>query len=1174
MKLLTRDRRSLLAPQMLKVMKLTFILLTAAFLHVSANGHSQTVTFSGKDVPLLKVFAAIKSQTGYVFFYDANLLQEAKPVTLNVKNETLENVLEQTFKDQPFSWSMVNKTITITRKPIHKVVNPSTEKQVPIQVDVKGRVITEDGEPVEGATITLKGANIGTTTDANGYFVLKGISENATLIISGVNIELREVKIGTKSELLSVVVKSKITIGETVNVKVNTGYQTNIPKERITGSFQHLDNKTLNLQISTGILDRLEGVSSVLFDKNGNRPSMTLRGLSSINGPKDMLIILDNFPYEGELENINPNEIASITLLKDAAATSVWGARAGNGVIVITTIKSKFNQPLKISLNASTTIVPPPDLFKLPLISSKDYIQLERYLFSKGYRFSDTNSINKPPFTPVYEILFRQRSGQITSQQADTWIAELEKIDYRSDMEKYLYQPGINQQYSLNITGGIDRFAWLLSGGYDHNISEKNAMYKRTSLRWESRWLPVRNMQFTAGLTFTNSMTEVGRPSYNGITYNGSSLYPYAKLADENGNALPIVKTYRQLYKDTTGMNKLMNWNYYPLDDYKHISNTSRTRHWLANIKWQYQILKGLNISLIYQHESQDGDGWLQYGINSFYTRDMINRFTVLNRTTGAVTYNLPQGDIVSISSSSMVARNARGQLNYTKTFGKHYLTAMAGTEIREIRTKSNSNTVYGYDSEHAVASNVDFINTFPSYINGSSLSITNGLSFSETLNRFISGYANVAYTWNNRYIMTISGRKDASNLFGVNTNQKWNPLWSAGVGWNISNESFYNWNVFPYLKFRATTGFSGNMDARRSAVTVLRYSIAPLYTNYPIAVVSQFANPELSWEKVRMINLALEFASQNEIFSGSLEFFVKKATGLFGPSPVDQTAGLGVSSVTKNVASMKGKGGELLLNIKNRGKKLKWNCQVIANYYKDQVTDYYIANQSGNNFVSSGTTINPFVGKPVYSVFAYRWAGLSATTGDPLGYWADTVSSNYSLLTGSGVTVADLAYKGQATPVFHGSFRNTLTWKGISCTISFLFKMGHVFRRESFNYGTFFSTGQGHSDFAYRWQKPGDEQFTDVPSLVYPAVTRRDQFYNSSEILVENAGLIRLQFITFGYNFPASLLTKLKLDQLSFYATGSGLGLVWRANKKGLDPEYPGLSQPKSFSLGLRLSF
>jgi TonB-linked SusC/RagA family outer membrane protein len=1038
-------------------------------------------------------------------------------------------------------------------------------------ITINGKIIDENAKPVPNATITIKQSNKKTISDEHGLFTIHNSLLTDTLIISAVGYETTE-EPNNERGLITIMLRKKSAMLQ--EVIINTGYQF-LSKERITGSFEKIDNVSINLQQSADIISRLEGTSGVLFDKNSQHPPITIRGLSSINGPKDPLIVVDDFPYEGDVSSINPNDVESITILKDAAAASIWGTRAGNGVIVITTKKAKFNQPFRISVTAAVSASPEPDLLALNWMSSSDYIDMEKFLFANGYRFSDTSNTNRPAFTPVYEILFKQRNGQLSAADAETQINALKNIDVRNDMKKYLYRSAFNQQYALNVSGGAKNMAGDFSIGMDNNLSELGALYRRFSLRSANVFSPFKDFRITLNVELSQGRSESGRPSYQSITYNGSSLYPYAKLADANG-PLAIVKSLRQPYKDSAGAGKLLDWNYYPLDDYKHTKTTSVLDHWLANLGLQYNFLKNFELAIKYQLEKQSASANTLNDVNSYAARDLINRFSQLNRSTGVIKYIVPYGDILYQSGADMLAQNLRGQLNYNKNWYENKITAIAGAEIREIKYTTNDNTIYGYDHNHLSVSNIDFVNTYPSFLNGAGLMIPNGLSFSEKLNHFVSAYANGAYTYAGKYTLSASLRKDASNLFGVHTNDKWNMLWSAGASWDLSAEHFYKVEWLPFLKLRATIGYSGNVDQSKSAVTTLSYApnTAP-NTNLPFALVSQFPNPDLRWEKVRMMNLAFDFASVNRRISGTVEYFNKKGLDLFGAAPLDQTTGLGGSSLTKNVASMKGHGVELNINSLNIDRAFKWNTQWLFTYYRDRITDYYISTTAGSNFISNGNVITPLVGKPVYSVLSYPWAGLDPLTGNPQGIINGQISSDYSALTGSQFGIGNLVYSGPALPPFYGSVINSFSFKNLSLSVSVLFKLGDYFRKQSINYSQLFTYGIGNSDFANRWQKPGDEKYTNVPSMIYPASSLRDQFYTQSEILAANAGLLRLKFINLAYDFSQTFLKKLRIQSFRLYAAADNLGILWKANPWGIDPDYPvGLPPLKTFTLGCKLDF
>ncbi|HEX2630997.1 MAG TPA: secretin and TonB N-terminal domain-containing protein, partial [Chitinophagaceae bacterium] len=350
------------------MMKMLVILLTAACLHLSAKGFTQTVTLSLKAVSMETAFREIEKQTGFSFIYGKEQVINSKPVNLNVKNEKLETVLDLLFKEQPLTYSISGKYIAIRKK--DESSRTIIDQPVP-PIDIKGRIVDEEGRPVVAASVQVKGIPKGTTTDDNGVFILKGIEPNTTLIISGANIQSFEWNVNGKTDLGDIGAKIKVVQGQEVKIEVSTGYQ-KVSKERFTGSYEQMDSAAFHRRAGMGILERLDGTVTGLFiDKKSSsqaRYNIQVRGISTLNGSFP-LVIVDNFEYPLELSNLNPNDIESITILKDAAAASIWGARAGNGVIVITTKKGRFNQPLQVAVRSNITITNKPDQYYYPQMS-------------------------------------------------------------------------------------------------------------------------------------------------------------------------------------------------------------------------------------------------------------------------------------------------------------------------------------------------------------------------------------------------------------------------------------------------------------------------------------------------------------------------------------------------------------------------------------------------------------------------------------------------------------------------------------------------------------------------------------------------------------------------------------------------------------------------------------
>jgi TonB-linked SusC/RagA family outer membrane protein len=1045
-------------------------------------------------------------------------------------------------------------------------------------VRIYGKVIEAgSGVAVAGATITAGSGKSQVIITANdGSFSFTTDQMNDTVFVSHVGYESQKVLTAklSKSPLVISLQKEVKKLNEVV---VNTGFQY-IPKERVTGSFDYIGNKTLNLQTGTNILDRLNGMANgVLFDNSKytlpqKKLNLNVHGLSTINGPQDPLIVLDNFPYDGDLSNINPNMIESITVLKDAAAASIWGTRAGNGVIVITTKKGRFNQPTRIEFNSGVQIVQKPDLFSLPQMASSDYIDVEQMLYGKGY-FSSAVNKPYPALTPVADVLYRRDNGLLTADEATAQINALRNQDIRNDYDKYFYQNGVNQQYALNLSGGNQNISYIVAGGLDKNLDNLDAGYDRLTVRAENTYKPLKNLQLTAGVAYTGSRSVNGRPGYNTIL-SDYRFVPYLKFTDSQGNPLSIPQGYRDEYTDTAGGGKLLNWKYYPLDDYRHNTTKTVLHEIVANMGAQYQVAPGLTVDIKYQYERQQSNMRNLQDTGSYAARDLINTFSQVDGSTGLVNYIVPLGSILNLSNSYVESNNIRGQLNFNHTWKKHSVSAIAGAESRQIKTNSDGRIVYGYNDDLLTASNVDFANPYPSYVTGYTSFINNGVSFSETLNRFVSFYGNGAYTYNGKYTLSASARKDASNLFGVNANEKWKPFWSAGAAWDISKESFYNFSFLSYLKLRGSYGISGNVDQTQSGKTVLQYIGTDYNSNLPFAFISQYANPNLTWEKVCNLNIGLDFASKDHVISGSLDYYVKKASDLFGPSPLDYTTGLNEIVITRNVANMQAHGIDVNLHTINLNRKFKWVTHFLFSYYSDKTTAYNMP----PGFIyrpGFGNTISPIIGKPLYAILSYNMAGLDPETGDPLGYLSKEISKDYNSIINSVTSADSLVYSGPATPRFYGSLGNTFSWKGFSLSANIIFKLGYYFRKPSISYSTLFSNGNGNPDFSKRWQQPGDEKTTNVPSMVYPVVSNRDNFYLLSQNTVDRADHIRLQFINLSYDFSRLLAPKSIFKSLQLYINAANLGILWRANKDGLDPEYPSTLPPsKTYTIGLRTDF
>lgn len=1122
---------------------------------------AQKIDLIAKETPFKSVIQQIQKQSGYSFAVNDRHMRVAKAVSITAQNRELKVILNEIFSDQPFGYIIDGKVIiSVDRGKDSQTKAPASKEQEPI----RGKVSNEKGEALAGASIRIEGTTLDFFTDANGRFEIPTIYENAVLKVSYLGYISAEIPARQASNVMLNPNNNTIDIVDVIS----TGYQ-NIPKERATGSFATVGNKLFNEQVGSDVLSRLEYITNgvSVFRNNATRTSqLMVRGLSTISGPSGPLIILDNFPYEGDINNINPNDVENITVLKDAAASSIWGAKAGNGVIVITTKKGKFNQPLAIEVNSNITVGGKPDMDYLTPMSSNDYIDMEKFLFDKGYYNSQINSSNKPALTNVVEILKKVKNGDLTQLEGDKKIDSYRNLDIRDDLSRYINKASVNQQYYISFKGGADKASYLFSSGYDKNLDNLSAKYDRVNLRTEAAFKPLTNLNLNIGLQFTNSNNISGRSGYS------ENLRSYQMLADENGKAIAIPQTYSQSFKDTEMLKgKLMDWNYYPLTDYQHSKTKNNIQDILATFGVQYKIFEPLSIDVRYQYEKQKGNIDNLNDGSSYFARNLINSFTQVNDN--RVVNIIPRGGIFDQTYSNLSSNSFRTQLNFDKTWYAHNLTIIMGEEIREIQRTSSKYRTYGYQEDLLTSSFVDYQTLYPNYVTKQMTRIPVNNGYTKTLNRFVSFYGNGAYTYKNRYTLSSSIRRDASNVFGVNTNDKWKPLWSSGLSWLLSDEEFYQWNVVPYLKFRITYGFSGNIDPSMSAVTTISYNAAPSeYTGTPISTIQNFYNPDLRWEKVRTSNFAVDFRLKGNKIWGSIDYYQKKATDLYARVPLDYTVGIGYATVVKNSATMKGNGLDVELHSLNIDRKFRWQTTLNFNYYKDKATDYFEQSTSARSYV--GNTKQPRKGFPIWGVYAYKWAGLDEN-GNPQGYLNGEISKNYASITGTVNSMEDLNYFGPRLPVFYGSLGNTISYGAFSASVRVAYSFGNYFRRQSINYSAAASGTSTHSDYSKRWQNPGDELVTNVPSSVYPLVTARDNFYTASETLVEKADCIRLQYINIGYNISKKDYRWLPINNMELFLNVNNVGIIWRANKYGIDPDYTYTSSlvpaPRNVAFGLR---
>lgn len=1049
------------------------------------------------------------------------------------------------------------------------------------QTILTGKVVnSENMTPMTGVSIQSVEKGTVVISDENGEFKIGAINNSDTLTFNfiGFRSKLVPVKSMIKENLE---IFMELQINELDEVLINTGYQL-IPKERSTGSFSHIDNSLINRSVGSEIISHLEGVIGSLsyelpatVDEPTKKPNLRIRGLSTINGETQPLIVVDNFPYEGDIENINPNDVESISILKDAAAASIWGARAGNGVIVITTKKGKYLQRPTIGFNSNITVVKTPDLYyDRNYLPSAEAIELERILFDKGlYRKNDATVL-----TPVIETLMAVDDGTIDIDRANTYFDQLKNYDIRKEVGERLYRNGISQQYSFNINGGSERTRYYISSGYDKNLASLvNDSYNRVTFNTKTDFKISNNLKISSSANFSKSQDKNNGISYGKLSPTGmNSIYPYARLADESGDALPIPKNNRIVYTDRAEENGLLDWHYRPLDELYLNDNHSSLQEVRLNNALVYNITKNLQLEGRYQYQSLESNSTNHHPEDSYYARHLINRYTQSDGTRP-----IPLGGILEGGGSKTTTNYGRVQVSYNRLWnGRHSINSVAGAEIRQENTKGDpSYSFYGYDDNVLTNYNlIDYNFSWPILPSGKARVENKSSLGSQYVDRFVSYYANLAYTFNNRYIISSSARWDASNLFGVRFNQKGVPLWSSGLAWVLSDEPFFHVDWLQQLKLRATYGVNGNVSRTSSALPYITYTDDAV-TGLQNGILRTPGNADLRWEQIKIMNLGLDFSLFHGRLNGSFEYFNKKSTDLIGEDFLDPTSGIIWTgsrynmSNKRNYANMKTNGFDVELNSLNIHSRIKWNTTVLLSYSNDKITKYLTQNNPSINSFLSPTNVPVVEGKPKDALYTIPWHGLD-NTGSPLVMVNGELGTDYNGYF-NNLTYEDLAYEGVTVPPLFGSIRNDFYWNNFSVSFNILFKANYYFKRGGINYSSLFSSGLMHMDYIDRWKKPGDEFVTNVPSMPEASLTRRDQAYIFSDALLGKGDHIRLQDINLAYSLSPSVKNKIGASDIRLFAYAKNIGIIWRHNKYHIDPGarafYP---QPLQISFGVQAKF
>jgi len=799
-------------------------------------------------------------------------------------------------------------------------------------------------------------------------------------------------------------------------------------------------------------------------------------------------------------------------------------------------------------------------------------IEEERFA-NGGYRVR-----NQTPIPAYVELLIAHQDGKITDTGFEAERLRLRQTDVRAEVLKYLYQRSLNRQFALNVSGGGENHHYFLSAGYDKNRGGiKGNADERLNISMQNTLRVGKKMEFTGALFYTLQERE-----NNGISFSELSddtFSPYTALADDQGRALPVVQDYRLAYQQTAGSLGLLDWLYRPLEDRELVHNTGKNAEIRLNGGVRYRIVDGLEMNATYQYLQNKGEGQTHYRAESYYVRNLVNRYTQADGT-----QVIPHGDILrGDAPTSRTAHSGRLQLSYSSAINDRLqLSVLSGAEVRQqVENRVSGHLTYGYDPEVMTGVvNLNYDQRYNTRPTGSALIPVSYVGMARLTDRYLSYYGNAALDIAGKYVFSGSLRWDGSNLFGVKANQKGVPLWSAGSSWDISKEPFFHSNQLSYLRLRLTYGSSGNVNKNVSVFPIISYSADPS-TQLQMATLRSAGNPSLAWEQVNTLNGGIDFSMCNDRISGSVEYYIKNATNLIGEDLMDPTTGI-VNSIFPlvvnriNYGSLRNRGWDVQINTRNLTGKFQWDSQVLFSYVSNRLMAYNVGNTSDISSYFQGHIRSLEVGQSIDVLYALPWHGLDGRNGRTLIYLDGKPTGEYRNYY-ENYPVDQLIHAGVTRPPYFGSLVNSVSYGGFRVTANIIWKAGFVFRRPSMEPGAEFrSVTSYHLDYFRRWQKPGDELTTDVPAaLPYSVSTSSNEYfealvYQASAALVTKGDYIRLQDINVSYQVPYGLIHGLGVRNANVYVYMRNLGLLWRANKHGIDPEYTGASYPSPLSLSV----
>lgn len=1168
-------------------MRLTTLILFTVIMQVSAGSFAQRISLSEKNASLVTIFNKINQQTGFDFIVTSDMLKQAKPVNINVNNGQLTAVLENIFQGQDLNFSIRGKIVVVSRKE-----KPTITAIIDFlsAYTIRGVVLNERGQPLSGANVWIMGENRGYGVAEDGKFELGNMNGDETLITTYLGYKTDTLRLrGERS--VTIKMRPMVSALAEVAIEFNTGYQ-KINKDRASGAYGKPDMELFERRVgTTDIISRLDGLVAGVsvvpgrMGRGGNSyhtasdQKSLIRGKSTINLGTEPLYVIDGVQMP-TLNNLNPNDVADITVLKDAAAATIYGVQASNGVIVITTKSGKKDGKIRIDYNGYLTLAGKPRYKEDYYLNSAQYIQTAKEIFDPVTNPYSSVSYNSLP--PHDFILYNQYRGLISDAQASKSLDSLSKISNRDQINDLIYRNAFTTNHSLSAAAGNSFYSIYSSLSYTNNHSntpgESNNNYL---LNLNQSITPAKWITIGLNTSFSNTRSSRKHP-----LEVGASFLPYQLFADANGN--PIQMNYmNQLSperKNDYQARSRVNLDYIPLEEIDkgygkgNLFNINTT----ANV--EIRFWKGLSYQGTYGYRKASGTIEDYVDHTSMDMRMELTRFTLANSPNDVPVYLLPEyGGRYTSRETNSQNWTLRNQLVFNTPLrgGKDRVNVQIGQEALENSDHLGTKILRGYDDVLKTYALLDYATLskpiFGAVGSGYSSLYEKPFELRGEKKRFSSYFALFNYALNDKYILDASVRADKSSLFASENSSQNKPVYSIGAKWQISNENFMRSVTWVNsLGLRTTYGITGNSPyvGAGTIYDILEVGEDPVLGNS--LSINTAANNKLSWERTRTLNIGLDFSILNSRLTGAVETYFKSTTSLLGRVLYNPLTGTG--SAFGNIGELANKGIELTLNSTNIASgNFVWSTGLVFAYNNNKLLSFSVPSQYQLD-ANSRTSASYLAGYPTDPIFAYRYAGLD-NLGDPQIYKADgTITKDPN-----AAVADDLIFMGTTQPKFNGGLSNTVRYKTLSLSGNLVYNLGAVMRAPTeIVYGRLtsssFSDGNVKATFADRWKVPGDENRTNIPSFVSnPGInySRRNlNYYTSADVNVVSADYIKLRDVTLSFDLPAHILRSLRVQRVSLFAQ-SGNFLIWAANKDGIDPEYFGdRNTDRTYSLGLNVSF